>query len=177
MKVLLLMVLLTSYNVFANENVIRDIKKIETQLGIPSGAFEAIIKMESTFNHKAINTNAPIRSYGVGQLTLDTGKDCGLNIKTIMNYMPNLLCSARLFKNKLKRYNNDLHKAVVAYNQGTPCICEDGLYKINLGRTRITCIDRIIIKGKEFKKPRTCDQEGKLFETKYLRDFLIAYNN
>lgn len=169
------MVSLFSYKASANEDVIKDIKELETQLEIPSGAFEAIVKMESSFNHTAINKVAPIRSYGVGQLTLDTGKGCGLNRKTIMDYRLNLQCSAKLFKSKLKRYKSDLNKAVVAYNQGTPCICERGLYRMNLGVTRITCQISTVVKGKKVRQPKSCSNEGRLLETKYLREFLKVY--
>ncbi len=99
-----------------------------------------------------------------------------------MDYRLNLECSARVFKSKLVKYKNDLHKAVVAYNQGTPCICEDGFFKMNLGRTRITCtkkvsvMDKLTSKIKQERVPLRCSNKGDLYETKYLKDFLLAYN-
>lgn len=171
MRILLLTVLLTNYNVFATDNVIRYVDNLENKLEIPTGSLRAIIKLESNFNAKAINTNAPVVSYGVGQLTMATAKLCGLTKDTIMDYKKNLNCSAKLFKSQLVRYKNDLNKAVVAYNEGTPCICEGGIFKRNLGVTRFTCF----MKKNGESIPRTCSNEGELLETKYLSLFRTIY--
>lgn len=178
MKTILLMVLLaSSYKVYTNEGVIQDIRELENKLELPTGSFEALIKVESRFNRKAINRKAPVHSYGIGQLTLATAKFCGLTRKTILDYKKNLECSANLFKAKLDKYKQDLDKAVVAYNDGTPCICDRKIYRRNLGVTKLICFKKLINSGKVILKPMKCAVEGKLLETNYLQTFKQAYNS
>lgn len=166
MKTLLIMVLVVnSYNALANqEAVIKDIIELENKLVLPPSSFETLIKIESGFNSNIINRHAPVSSYGIGQLTLASAKLCGLTRKTILNYKKNLECSAQLFKSKFKKYD-DLNKAVVAYNEGTPCICENGKFKRDLGIRKLSCND---------PKHRKC-VDGELLETKYLKLFKQSY--
>lgn len=175
MKTLLLITLLINHNSFANEKI-KDIRELENKLKLPVRSLETIIKMESRFNENAINKNAPIHSYGIGQLTLATAKICGLTIETILDYKKNLECSASVFKSKLDRYKQDLYKAVVAYNEGTPCICNGEEYVRDLGVTKRVCSTKSNdVDGKVILKPMKCDVKGKLLETKYLLTFKKAY--
>ena len=162
----------------SRDGLIKDIKELEKKLKLPTKSLETIIRMESKFNENAINSGAPIHSYGIGQLTLATAKTCGLDINTILDYKKNLECSAKILKQKLDRYKNDLYKAVVAYNEGTPCICDGEKYIRDLGRTKKICSFKSNDdSGKVIFKPMKCDLKEKLLETKYLLTFKKSYNS
>ena len=86
---------------------------------IPVFLLSAVIHQESNFNPNAVNTQAPIHSYGLGQLTANTAWSfCKLPKRELLNLEKNLDCSARVLAYQLDRYK-DLDKAISAYNAGS----------------------------------------------------------
>lgn len=87
---------------------------------VPENLFHALILVESNYNPNAINTTAPVKSYGLTQLTVATAKHrCRLKKKDIMDPKKNLFCGAKVLAYQLKRYQGDTDKALSAYNAGT----------------------------------------------------------
>lgn len=165
MKTVFLLLILTTKS-FAN--VFDDIRDLEIKNNLPKDSLRTIIKMESNFNPSIINKEAPIRSYGIGQLTVETAKShCNLSKEKILDYYNNLRCSAKVFKYQISRYKGDLEKAVVAYNMGTPCICSEGFFKQKYGKTVKFCYKKLATKLEKIK----CSTENELMETPYLRIF------
>lgn len=88
--------------------------------GVDPSLLNAVVKVESDFNPNAINYTAPVKSYGLGQLTRDTAwAHCRLPFEKIMKAKLNLECSAKVLAYQLKRYGGDVKKALSAYNAGT----------------------------------------------------------
>lgn len=88
--------------------------------GIEPELFHALVMVESSFNPKAINKTARIKSYGLAQLTIDTAQHhCKLSKKEIMDPTKNLFCGAKVLRYQLRRYKGDVDKALSAYNAGT----------------------------------------------------------
>lgn len=81
-------------------------KNIEPELVV------AVILVESGFNHKAISNKGAI---GLMQLMPDTAKDLGVN-----PYLPrqNIYGGIRYLSTLIEKYEDDLEKAIAAYNAG-----------------------------------------------------------
>ena len=91
-----------------------------TKYAISVALLSAVIHQESNFNPSAINSNAPVHSFGLGQLTIATALHrCKLPAKDIMNTSLNLDCAAKVLAYQYGRYNGDIAKALSAYNAGT----------------------------------------------------------
>ncbi len=87
---------------------------------VPAIILASIIHQESAFNPRALNDKAPVWSYGLGQLTLDTATShCRLPKSQIYDIRKNIACSARVLKYQLERYDDKIKMAVSAYNAGT----------------------------------------------------------
>lgn len=70
-------------------------------------------------NPLAVNGQARIQSFGLGQLTERTArKVCGLQQKDIFDMSKNIDCAAKHLSSQVKRYNGDLDKAASSYNAG-----------------------------------------------------------
>jgi len=87
---------------------------------VPENIFHALILVESSYDPNAVNSTAPVKSYGLTQLTVATAKHhCNLKKKDIMDPRKNLFCGAKVLSKQLKRYGGDVDKALSAYNAGT----------------------------------------------------------
>jgi soluble lytic murein transglycosylase-like protein len=147
------------------------IAKLEIENGLPKNALRAIIRLESAFNPKAVNDKAKIASYGLGQLTLATAKaHCNLEKKDIFNQNKNGECAAKVLATQYKRFNKNLVLTILAYNEGTPCICDGRFFVRNLGRRKIVCKEWVKTSKWE-STPLTCSKSGEVRITQYYRDF------
>jgi soluble lytic murein transglycosylase-like protein len=87
---------------------------------LPPLLFAAIIHQESSFNPKAVNSTAPVASYGIGQLTKATAAHhCKMDESELLDLEKNLECSAKVLAYQFKRYKGDFDKTMSAYNAGT----------------------------------------------------------
>lgn len=95
-------------------------ERLMEKYNIPPVVFHSVILVESGYNPKAVNLSAPVRSYGLTQLTRWTAHDrCGLEFKDIMNPIQNIECGAKVLNYQWNRYQGDFNKAIAAYNTGT----------------------------------------------------------
>lgn len=129
--------------------------------------------MESCFNPKAVNDKAKIASYGLGQLTLATARAyCGLEKKDIFNGEKNGACAAKVFATQYKRFKKNLTLTVLAYNEGTPCVCNGKFYTRNLGKQRkVICKEWTKTKSRWNSVPLACSKQGEIRVTQYYKDF------
>lgn len=112
-------------------------KSIERQMKVPVGLLQAIVSVESSFRPTAINDVGPgtaIASYGIGQLTKDSLRTCGIPFVERFNGKKGLSCAARLLRGLLLKYE-DQEAAVSGYNDGTPCLCANGKWMTPLNKT------------------------------------------
>lgn len=107
------------------------IKTVEKEYGLPQNLLHAIIEVESSFQIKARQG----MSYGLGQITLDTGKAfCNLKHRSqLFDYRYNVTCSATVLRWQIDRFNGSTYYAIAAYNSGTPFICNGSHYVRDLG--------------------------------------------
>jgi soluble lytic murein transglycosylase-like protein len=154
------------------------IAKLEAEHGLPKNALRAIIRLESAFNPKAINDKSKIHSYGLGQLTLATAKaHCGLEKKDIFNGPKNGACAAKVLASQYKRYKKNLLLTVLAYNEGTPCVCDGKFFTRNLGKRKVICKEWTKIEEKWSSVPLTCSKDGEVRVTQYYKDFKRFYDS
>ncbi len=121
-----IMVLLNNYvlscalSINADGQTIALINRAADKNKIQRSLLHAIVRQESNYKHKAINSDAPVKSYGLAQLTINTAKDrCGLNPDQVMDPVSNINCAAKYLAWQIKRYKGDEYKAISAYNSGT----------------------------------------------------------
>ena len=132
--------------------------------------------MESCFNPKAINDKAKIASYGFGQLTLATAKaHCNLEKKDIFDQRKNGECAAKVFANQYKRFNKSLLLTILAYNEGTPCICDGRFYTRDLGRKKLLCRSYTKTGDKWESVALSCSRKNEVRITNYYKDFKKHY--
>lgn len=112
--------ILTACVSFNNTAVLKLVDDKADKYGIQRNLLHAIVQQESRYNPDAVNHNAPISSYGIGQITINTAKDkCGLHHGEIMDLRKNLDCAAKILSKHLQRYGGDEWKAISAYNAGS----------------------------------------------------------
>jgi hypothetical protein len=145
------------------------IHKYESVYGIPRGLLAAVIKYESGFNTRAINTpenpGVAVASYGLGQLTLATAKYfCQINkVKDLFQPEKNLACAAKVLSHHLLRFQakrNPVSWAVSAYNAGEPAVCVGG---------------KFMRFGKTLPQLDGC-KDGTFQNKKYVGDVLLLWN-
>jgi soluble lytic murein transglycosylase-like protein len=96
------------------------IAKIAAQVGLAPILLAGVIHQESSFRPDALNDQAPVWSYGLGQLTIATADHhCKLSEEEIFDVVKNLKCSAKVLAWQMKRYKGNVDKALSAYNAGT----------------------------------------------------------
>ena len=96
------------------------IAKVAVNLGIAPLLLAGVIHQESAFNPKAINSAAPVWSYGLGQITLATAKShCKLSKEELLDPRKNLQCAGKVLAYQLQRYGGNIDLALSAYNAGT----------------------------------------------------------
>lgn len=87
---------------------------------VPVKLFHAIIIVESRYKPLAVNLDAPVKSYGLTQLTKATAEHhCRLSFEKIMVPEENIKCGAKVLSYQLNRYKGDIYKTISAYNAGT----------------------------------------------------------
>ncbi len=112
--------ILTACVAFSDTAVLKLVDEKADKYKVPRNLMHAIVQQESRYNANAVNHNAPISSYGIGQITINTAKDrCGLQSGDIMDIRKNLDCAAKILNWQLKRYNGDEWKTISAYNNGS----------------------------------------------------------
>ena len=172
MRIILVFTLVMFSNAYSID-VFEKIKELEIKNGLPSGMLKAIIKIESNFESNAVNIEAPVPSYGIGQLTIATAKHhCKLKEEEIMDLKKNLSCSAKVLSHQYKRYKN-VNIAVMAYNEGTPCTCHDGFY---MRFKKSYCYNWEKVENGWDKSKIKCSGDS-VRETDYLRKFLAVYKH
>lgn len=111
-----------------------EIRSLESRYHLPDGLLSAIVENESSFNPNAINPagrpGVAVTSYGLGQITLDTGKSrCGLQSEAdLLDPHKNLRCAAKILDAHMSRLKG-AQWAIAAYNAGEPCVCTGQAYE------------------------------------------------
>lgn len=95
---------------------------ISSQNHLPPGLLNSLCYVESRHNPKAIHHDdgAGGDSLGVCQIKLKTAQEMGYKgtEKQLMQPSTNIRYAAKFLKFQLKRYDNNIAKAVIAYNKG-----------------------------------------------------------
>lgn len=155
------------------------IVKLEKENNLPTNSLKAIVSIESNFNADSINSDAKIHSYGIGQITKATAKHhCNLNFNNIMEVNKNLSCSAKVLAYQYRRFKGNLLKSVLAYNEGTPCVCNGEFYYRDLGRNKKSyCKEWKKVNSKWKSKILKCNStKGTVRITNYYNKFMREYN-
>lgn len=166
-------ILAVSLSNIANASEVESLtKRYESQYGLQNGMLRTILLMESNLNANAVNLSAPVPSYGISQITMQTFTSfCGGTRENIMDIRANMACAARYLAFQLKRFNGDIRRTIMAYNEGTPCECRNGVYQRVLKRRSMIC--KNWVKGNQgwSSKPARCSVEGELRITDYYRRY------
>lgn len=176
-KILTILTTILAINIADASEIKEMIRREEQKFGIKQGIYQAIVMVESNFNGLAVNKLAPVSSYGVSQVTAATFTTfCGYKLADIMDVAKNISCGARYLAFQLKRFGGNVQKAILAYNEGTPCECVSGIYKRVFKRRTEVCKkwDRNP-EGKWSYKPLTCSNEGELRVTDYYFKVMRAH--
>lgn len=144
----------------------------ETKLELPRGLLYAIIKIESGFKPNALNTpinpGVAVSSYGLGQITVDSGRShCGLSPQELFNPIKNIECAGKILKYYLNLHN-DVDRAISSYNAGTPCEC-DGAVFVKPTNGFKTC------NHKRTLKPLRCNKPGLFWNQSYVDTVRLAW--
>lgn len=95
---------------------------ISSQNHLPPGLLSSLCYIESHHNPKAVHhDDGPGGdSLGICQIKLITAKEMGYKgtKKQLMQPSTNIRYAAKFLRYQLKRYNNNVAKAVIAYNRG-----------------------------------------------------------
>ncbi len=95
-------------------------KAAAKKYGVAIELLLALAKGESNFNPSA---KSKASAYGVMQIIPSTGKALGINtISALQDPCTSIKGGAKYIKQQLKRYNNNIHLAMAAYNYGPGAI-------------------------------------------------------
>lgn len=90
--------------------------------GLPPNLINSICFIESSYNVSAVHhDDGNGDSLGVCQIKLETARTMGFpGTQQDLMYPPtNIYYSAQYLSHQIKRYHNDVNKAIIAYNQGS----------------------------------------------------------
>lgn len=150
------------------------VRQAERIYRLPRNMLDAIIRVESSYNIKAVNPRRPgvaIPSFGLGQLTRETAMfQCHLTTAEIHDPQKNIMCSAKVLRKQLSRYRrkaNAIAWAVAAYNWGTPCVCDGANYVKVISHQEKVC------RAPGSLEPLTCQasDRGKFWNQDYVDKF------
>lgn len=98
------------------------VEKYSEKYGVDKFLVYAIIKGESNFNP---NSESSVGAYGLMQIMEETAKETAKNVEYNFEnknclYEPeiNIMLGTKYFSELLKRYNNNIHLSLIAYNAG-----------------------------------------------------------
>lgn len=153
------------------------VRRAERDHGIKDGIYQAIILVESNYNPGAVNKVAPVHSYGMSQVTASTFTTfCGYKKSEIMDITKNILCGAKYLSFQIKRFGGNVQKAILAYNEGTPCECVSGVYRrVFKSRTEVCKKWSKDSVGKWTYRPLMCSKDGELRVTDYYFKVIRAH--
>lgn len=119
---------------------------ITQTFNLPDGLLSALCYVESGHDYQAVNINdGGSSSYGVCQIKLSTAQLLGFKgtEKSLRKPSTNIYYAGKYLRSQLNRYDNDITKAVAAYNAGT--------YKVNKrGLTRnIKYVNKVLLAWSE----------------------------
>lgn len=99
----------------------RMVNKIARTYGLESALLHAVISVESRYSPKAVSKAGAI---GLMQLMPETARQYG--VADPLDPVQNLRGGARYLRYLLKKYNNDRHLALAAYNAGEASVAKYG---------------------------------------------------
>src|SRR3989344_9113636 len=91
--------------------IVRETRKY----GIDPKLFSLIVEKESKGDHSALSDKGAI---GVTQMTSIAAKDIGMEKDDLYDPEKNIMAGVKYFAKLMKKYNNNLKKALAAYNAG-----------------------------------------------------------
>jgi soluble lytic murein transglycosylase-like protein len=104
---------------------------VSSTFGLPPGLLQAICYVESTHRPHVVNLkDGSSSSYGTCQIKYETAKLVGFRgqPKDLLNPQTNVYYAGAYLKKQMRRYNNNIWKAVSAYNMGRHKTNKDALY-------------------------------------------------
>ncbi|MFZ2162139.1 MAG: lytic transglycosylase domain-containing protein [Sideroxyarcus sp.] len=99
----------------------RMVDRIALTYGLESALLHAVISVESRYSPKAVSKAGAI---GLMQLMPETARQYG--VADPLDPLQNLRGGARYLRYLLKKYNNDRHLALAAYNAGEASVAKYG---------------------------------------------------
>ena len=136
---------------------------IAKQYGVEVDLLLALVKVESTFNPKAISRNGAV---GLLQLMPPTAQDLGLKVPSYQNVrkptpnpnvderfhpLKNLEAGTRYLRDMLKRYDGDYSLSLAAYNAGPGNVRKNG----KLSRSAERHVGRVLENYYQYKSDAT----------------------
>lgn len=95
---------------------------VSAQQGLPADLLSSLCLVESQHNVNAVHQHdGHGNSVGACQIKLNTAKGLGFKgtEKDLLKPENNLLYAAKYLKHQIQRYNGDVARGVIAYNQGS----------------------------------------------------------
>ncbi len=92
------------------------------QLNLPPGLLSSLCYVETRHNVSLIHyQDGKTNSYGICQIKLESAEFLGFegNEEELMEPATNIYYAGLYLQHQLIRYNNDIPKAVIAYNRGS----------------------------------------------------------
>ena len=91
------------------------------QFGLPQGMLKAVCYVETKHDVNAVSYyDGKTHSYGICQVKLETARWLGFKgtEKELMKPKINIYYAGKYLAYQMRRYKNDVHRAITAYNRG-----------------------------------------------------------